>query len=1047
MDKILRESRESVRFMISEPLFKELYDYLKDKKIFIDEFNFKNNEIHGEINHGDWKHEHAYANLCINKFMNDRNIFVEHESWTTESDGSDCYSAKHIWKLFSSDPDLEVDEPIELELQEPVYMKENTNISNRNFTTVDDIISGMIGNMSDESIDTDLKIFSKIAKAIGIKDYTKLVVFIDTDDEYNLKYYSNLFNSVSDLYKAKDIKIYTLDSFVCVVEAHRGGNVFIYGKSETDLDAILDAIDKYNDEPMNESKSDKPLYVIKDSHGNQLSAPNSDDGELWDRVSSMEARGRRGLCVVAYTGKQMNESSDLELSEDEKDDILMTVGAGFETGHHVAKDFEEFKDTFSEISNAKAGWNYYQELVNLGPAGFYAEHKDDYQFDDMFIAEYGEAEDEDNGPDLSNGKVQATAYNHVGDMPYWSKNMSAKDIQHVLNPDINQVKAGVIPFPLVNVQTKKEYGFYIYNPKTNKYVYTNDWDKRDALLKKFGHINESKSIKEKYTDASDVIGWTQNSPDEKFSSIGEYKGYTYGKLVSPKDVSGWYLIDGPDNIVIGNLSDNTYSSKQELLAALRTEIHRLSLDESKPIKEANELNSNYKNYLELVFKPGNILKLKRRFDFCQGPISTLDDIEKAVIDAAPKFVSYSGGHYDPERKYVKIIFPTGTEFEAIKLEKTEDKWYDYLVWFKEVSTGALVPIDFNEGEDIRDLFDGVPRYKLDNKSNEIDTEEIDIEEVEDDLYFRGMRGEFGSYEDSVAYKMTDRAKDVFNVNHDDAYDLAWKIISRMKDSGYDFKEGEALDKSKSIKESKDMYCVYFEQDGYEQLEFTGTIDECNKYISDIQSEQEAEFGDEAPERFIKKFDESNVSSVYTEEVTDLVHDDWKQPEADVAVFVKGDYRIQKVENDGKETWEVLHYKGDTNEGTSMGKCDSIEAAKKKADDDAKKSEPKTVTEDYDSKTTEFNDQYFPRVDLTEYEYYKHGDYEYAYDITHGLLIQLFKDEDEVAEFGIDEAPFRELDIVGLSRDIWADTQARDDYLTQHETEVEAEVQAELQNLI
>ena len=55
------------------------------------------------------------------------------------------------------------------------------------------------------------------------------------------------------------------------------------------------------------------------------------------------------------------------------------------------------------------------------------------------------------------------------------------------------------------------------------------------------------------------------------------------------------MIDGPDNIVIGNLSDNTYSSKQELLAALRAEIHRLSLDESKSIKES----TNNKEFLKI----------------------------------------------------------------------------------------------------------------------------------------------------------------------------------------------------------------------------------------------------------------------------------------------------------------------------------------------------------------------------------------------------------------------------------------------------------------
>lgn len=45
------------------------------------------------------------------------------------------------------------------------------------------------------------------------------------------------------------------------------------------------------------------LYVIKDAQGNQLSRPNPDDNELWDRVESMEARGRTGLSVVVYTGE------------------------------------------------------------------------------------------------------------------------------------------------------------------------------------------------------------------------------------------------------------------------------------------------------------------------------------------------------------------------------------------------------------------------------------------------------------------------------------------------------------------------------------------------------------------------------------------------------------------------------------------------------------------------------------------------------------------------------------------------------------------------
>lgn len=71
-----------------------------------------------------------------------------------------------------------------------------------------------------------------------------------------------------------------------------------------------------------EATQNKPLYIIRDSHGNQLSAPNPDDDELWDRVASMEARGRRGLCVVVYTGKKESLKEWNEFSDDDVEDDL-----------------------------------------------------------------------------------------------------------------------------------------------------------------------------------------------------------------------------------------------------------------------------------------------------------------------------------------------------------------------------------------------------------------------------------------------------------------------------------------------------------------------------------------------------------------------------------------------------------------------------------------------------------------------------------------------------------------------------------------------------
>ena len=47
---------------------------------------------------------------------------------------------------------------------------------------------------------------------------------------------------------------------------------------------------------------DEILYIIKDRFGNQLSRPNPDDNELWDRVDAIDGDGRRGMHVVVYTG-------------------------------------------------------------------------------------------------------------------------------------------------------------------------------------------------------------------------------------------------------------------------------------------------------------------------------------------------------------------------------------------------------------------------------------------------------------------------------------------------------------------------------------------------------------------------------------------------------------------------------------------------------------------------------------------------------------------------------------------------------------------------
>lgn len=73
--------------------------------------------------------------------------------------------------------------------------------------------------------------------------------------------------------------------------------------------------------------------------------------------------------------------------------IRDVVAMSFETGHFPIRTYFDFKEEFPKLG--KDAWEYYNELVNMGPAGFYEEFKDDYDFDPDFVAEYGYDEEEE----------------------------------------------------------------------------------------------------------------------------------------------------------------------------------------------------------------------------------------------------------------------------------------------------------------------------------------------------------------------------------------------------------------------------------------------------------------------------------------------------------------------------------------------------------------------------------------------------------------------------------------------------------------------------
>ena len=151
--------------------------------------------------------------------------------------------------------------------------------------------------------------------------------------------------------------------------------------------------------PLNENDKQEILYIIRDSKGNQLSAPNPDDEALWDRVASMEARGRRGLCVVVYTGKKVNESTKslgeedfIEVDDPSVVDKLDYAGAVEVRGNKVYADantLRQLKNDMDNLTEAKVFGAKGKKLNEASYGGAY-DIADDQYFTKEEVVQFGE---------------------------------------------------------------------------------------------------------------------------------------------------------------------------------------------------------------------------------------------------------------------------------------------------------------------------------------------------------------------------------------------------------------------------------------------------------------------------------------------------------------------------------------------------------------------------------------------------------------------------------------------------------------------------------
>lgn len=138
--------------------------------------------------------------------------------------------------------------------------------------------------------------------------------------------------------------------------------------------------------------SDRPLYIIKDRNGNQLSSPNTDDSELWDRVESLDPNGRRGLMVVAYTGSRVDESfNPIKEVEFNYDDLAVTL----QGPKRAVDDWDEKEDIVSHSIYKKQRdvatdiWENFIEEEDVAPHTL-EDLNDDRLWDDFLATHFDE---------------------------------------------------------------------------------------------------------------------------------------------------------------------------------------------------------------------------------------------------------------------------------------------------------------------------------------------------------------------------------------------------------------------------------------------------------------------------------------------------------------------------------------------------------------------------------------------------------------------------------------------------------------------------------
>lgn len=140
---------------------------------------------------------------------------------------------------------------------------------------------------------------------------------------------------------------------------------------------------------------------------------------ITDDESERYNRNAQGWTVKAdwideVIGQPEEDELKESLTKSDRDIILDVVKGKYETGHGYLEDKRDYEEALGRrLTDAKYEQleEFYSDLMDLGPEGFYEEYKDILDFDPDFIAEYGYSEDDEEEDELEESLKEDLAVN------------------------------------------------------------------------------------------------------------------------------------------------------------------------------------------------------------------------------------------------------------------------------------------------------------------------------------------------------------------------------------------------------------------------------------------------------------------------------------------------------------------------------------------------------------------------------------------------------------------------------------------------------------